>query len=259
MLQESIINPDTAKMMAHIFIDKARRIILFPVVKDYNYSETYLLDLDTVLTQFKLLHQYRVTDVLIIPVAELSRRHFRLLTIAKSQINYYDSKNTLINIASRAVGPLRPAALEAYNLTEHKYEEEVNACEPMPQDAPSAFSILSTLVRFSLISRSIGYFSLQMIGNYSYYLDPVKQTCAKHFPDYPFQEQALGHQAFNQHTDCGPLTASYAEKIANDFSPFIATEDAIVLRARYYGHRLDDSSQSEDIDLYLEETRNIRP
>ena len=249
--QESITAADN--VIADVFLKKTQRIILFRTVKEYNYLDTekYLSSLDDVLIHYKKSRAFDENDILVIPVAELARNHFRLLTIYGKEINYYDSKNYWVNVATRPLAPLVPASGLAYHEVEKNIQSKLHEIEMKCADDDREFA-LSTMEKIKLTSTALGTFAYHTVANYPSYFDHVKQVCAKHFPEHVFQQLPLGHQAYREHTNCGPFTAAYAEQVAIGRSPASVTEDPIVMRARYNGISLQDEqldSSSVDTDV----------
>ncbi|EKD73055.1 MAG: hypothetical protein ACD_45C00473G0009 [uncultured bacterium] len=139
----------------------------------FNYNADYS-DLDEVLQSFEKHHVY--CNKLIIPIAEISRNHFRLLVINvdhKTAI-FYDSKSML---ASK-IAELGLSALDALRA---------------PQEVKEIISIPK-------------YF----IENYNY----ISNICKKYFPDVQVYEYWLEHQPLNNHYDCGVFVIEYAKHAA---------------------------------------------
>lgn len=210
---------DNPNMMLHIFYKKnqTQKIVLFNTVKDLDSKDTsYLSTLSEALQYYIDVIKYNATDILIIPVVELNRKHFRLLKIANEAIYYYDSKNSFISKSLEVIMAIIPAAREAIGDTILKLQEEM---EEKEQKSPGAAQILST----------IGTFMFRTAEIYPNYYDNVRKTCHPYFPALPFYDSPLANQDFNENTDCGPFTAAYAVLAVNGHPK--VTDNILTIRA----------------------------
>jgi len=223
ILLEKCTHPTFEKIIYHVFKNQNQTVILFNVVTDSDKRIQNLPFLDEALA-FYHSQQNRDPDALIVvPIAEIIRRHFRLLTINKDKIHYYDSKNSIICQGSRIFVPFVPAVNAAI--------EEMSNHPQAQMDANAGY-----LQLFKTMTILLGSLAYQTIIHYPTFLDPVKQTCKKYFGEnVSFYHCAMSHQAYHEHTDCGPYTASYAHLVADGQSPDALNKDIITVRHDLYG------------------------
>lgn len=111
---EKTLEVEDTGLALHVFIDKERKIFLFKTVKDCDINvEEHLPNLEKALEFFNEWYTLARNDVLVVPVAELGRRHFRYLSITPDEILYCDSKGYLASKAASFFGPLVPASIQA--------------------------------------------------------------------------------------------------------------------------------------------------
>jgi hypothetical protein len=259
LYQRSVFNETTGKAVAHIFLREAQEIVLFETVKNYEDFETakYALSLDQALEMYKMDSAYNTTQQLVIPISDLSAMHFRLLTITKDEISYYNSHNYLINLAANTFLPLLPATKTAWTQTEKIIHERIRQfeTEQVSDESRAASSIPSQLGKtFFIRSAALGSFVYHAAANYFSYRDVVRDVCAKHFPAVSFNEKPLGDQTSMDHVSCGPITAAYAECVSQGLAPKV-TETLLEVRAKQgtpYRPK-PESDDDEGLDQYYNE------
>jgi hypothetical protein len=119
-------------------------------------------------------------DLLIIPIAEVVRNHFRLLVI-NTKLNsaqFYDSKSFFCSVAS-----------------EH-------LCAGS----------------FAFIAKTLGSKS-SFIENYNFILNNIAAVCGKFFKNIQLKEIYPGQQSVFNYKDCGPWIVTYAALIINGEEP----------------------------------------
>ncbi len=229
--QQSVYRSGTSSVIADIFQNKDKRIVLFKTVKDTSIIQlaSHQLSLEDTLSSYKIQKGFDASHLLIMPVSEYTRRHFRLLTITGNEIKYYDSKNSLINLTTRSLAPLVPTAMSAFDEAEKSAQSKTKEYEVNHDDAQIE-PVLSTMAAIVIASSAAGSFAYHATTSYQNYHDCIRWSCAKYFPEHDFQERPLGHQAYNDHVNCGPYTAAYAVQVAEGLSPKNVNADPIVLR-----------------------------
>jgi hypothetical protein len=192
----------------NIFQQGSKKIVLLGTVSDWGQPRLFrsLADLDGALCYYRSVSKANKIDLheamLLIPVAELGRNHYRLLVITKDNIKYYDSKNVLV---TNGIGASVSAAIATYKATGDAVRAVTSntaAEETENRDTVSAKAL-----------RYLGTFAAKVPAYYAEYRHPVLETCRAFFPQLSAQEISLGDQgAFNVY-DSGPIVAAYLELV----------------------------------------------
>jgi len=214
--ETAIFYDKNASVYARIYHRDNQRIILFNVVKDYQGGGEYQLrDVEWVLEKFKATHTFIPTDILIIPIAELMRKHFRLLTIHNNIIDYFDSKPMFVSVPSRVQGALLASAQV---VADDMSEDFTDVCPHIHSTDSIYTKAEKSVTAVASLAYQFGIYAYQTVINAPEYFDPVKQICLRQFPGMPFRELAMGVQSVTDHVNCGPFTIAYAEQIVADKS-----------------------------------------
>ncbi len=190
----------------NIFQQAERKIVLFSVVNGSGKNRSYqgLDSLGNALryyTEEKQEHEIGLDNtVLIIPVAEALRNHYRLLVITKDGIHYYDSKNSLV---TNVVGASISAAITTFMAADDALAAvSESAAADNEEDKLSAKAL-----------KFMGTFAEKAPAYYAQYRHPVLEICKKYFPPLPAEEISLGDQFTFNFSNCGPLVAAYAKLV----------------------------------------------
>jgi hypothetical protein len=205
--KESEYHDDKLGAVLSIYQKDNKRIALFDVVKDTDdniaMTGNALTPLKAALNYFK---EHRLSaDILIVPVACLTRNHYRLLEINLSTHTaaYYDSKSTLIRAGSAA-----PAAvIEAYMVinkidvpSENANFSAASAADPQVETIDK---VLLTKAQLWLAKAKEAWDIFYKSYHY------VNHACLAVFEGVQTEAVSLGHQGVFNHVDCGVHLAEY--------------------------------------------------
>ncbi len=227
-LQETVSDPSFPRLAYHEFKKGDQLLLLSNVVSDSKArtTETYPLLRET-LNHIRKNHSYNSNDILVIPIAEQTRNHYRLLVYKNGAFCYYDSKNPLYSFGARA-----------YTFSSHVARETfADVSQAARQKFQGASGFLEHL---KLSGELVGTLVIKTVINTLTLSSPVKEACSEFFPYANFTEYALTHQYMLDHNDCAIFAAAYGELTAEGQVPAALSENVIELRARYGGVKTDD-------------------